>query len=435
MYFAFHINTDKSSRTENKEAVAVTVSRTDPDYWIANYVTAAEYDHLFSDQLCSFVMSNVNYFSSDAVTSERYNDFRPAAGNIDTESDYPDFRTVFNAYDRSAFEHICDFFECNLWSLAESAVDYVKSTPDPTVEGFRLVFREYDPLLFFDSYFLHWGKCIHERSDELTELRKRDNLFEETIEALYPYAILQAYARAYAHDYDTWGDPRKFFNAFSSYFVPHTPQSKNECLFTARSSFLDQFMRAPKEESLYWAQEYLSPIQDMTDCRKTDEHLIGCFSYSDMLFYMFQIASEKGLRLNRCLNCKKFFFAVKRTDTKYCGRLLHAGTTPVTCRSAGPNFNYEIQRRDSESIRLERKIYNLLRNRHIRHPENQDYKQAFDDFKAENSKRKFQYSATAKLLDELDLTQPNEKFGSDDKGIDSYTAWLLDTLEKCKKNG
>ena len=63
MYFAFHINTDKSSRTENKEAVAVTVSRSDPDYWIANHVTAAEYDHLFSDQLCSFVMSNVNYFS------------------------------------------------------------------------------------------------------------------------------------------------------------------------------------------------------------------------------------------------------------------------------------------------------------------------------------------------------------------------------------
>lgn len=31
MYFAFHINTDKSSQAENKEAIAAIVSLNDPD--------------------------------------------------------------------------------------------------------------------------------------------------------------------------------------------------------------------------------------------------------------------------------------------------------------------------------------------------------------------------------------------------------------------
>ena len=67
MYFAFHINTDKSSQAENKEAIAAIVSLNDPDSWIADYITAAEYDDLFSEQLCNFVDAHANYSASDVA--------------------------------------------------------------------------------------------------------------------------------------------------------------------------------------------------------------------------------------------------------------------------------------------------------------------------------------------------------------------------------
>lgn len=436
MYFAFHINTDKSSQAENKEAIAAIVSLNDPDSWIADYITAAEYDDLFSEQLCNFVDAHANYSASDVALNGSYHNFHAEnlCGNEATDVYFHSYHVVFNEYGHSAFEHLCDFFECNLWELAQKIVSYLKDTATPSIDAFRLVFREYAPLLVFDSFFLGWARCIHEQTDELEKLRNRDDLFEMAVEALYPYAILQTYACAYAHDPDKWRDAGKFYNIYSPNFSAHTSQPERDSLTTSRNHVLEQFMRAPKEESLYWAQEYLTALQAVPDCRKTDEHLVGCFSYCDMLFHMFRIAFEKSFRLNRCANCNKFFFAIKRTDTKYCGRTLYAGTIPVTCRTAGPNFNFENQRRNNAAIRLERQLYNLLRNRHIRHPENMEYKQAFEAFTEENRRRKAQTATTEKLLKEFFKDQEEPKSDSDHPEINnSYTAWLISELDKYKK--
>lgn len=85
-----------------------------------------------------------------------------------------------------------------------------------------------------------------------------------------------------------------------------------------------------------------------------------------------------------------------------------------TCRVIGPNRVYHDRVAKSETLKNERRLYNLLLNRCKRHPENPENKINFDHFVAENKKKK------AAIKKDESLEQ-------------HYDAWLMEMLHKYRK--
>ena len=151
-------------------------------------------------------------------------------------------------------------------------------------------------------------------------------------------------------------------------------------------------------------------------------------------FICSRIAFEKSFRLNRCANCNKFFFR----DQAHRHQILrpyivcrhNSGNLP-NCRS---NFNFENQRRNNAAIRLERQLYNLLRNRHIAILKTWNISKLSKRFTEENRRRKAQTATNGKMLKEFFKDQEEPKSDSDHPEINnSYTAWLISELDKYKK--
>lgn len=425
MLFSILLNTNKQAAFNNEEVFGCFIKLSENNYWMVKH-RVGEYVNL-AEQYTSFAMDTPEELLVGLM--KRYT---PVPG-LDTDSIVigPDVFTTeyrplipLNTLQRKpAFSLLSDFLDCDLQKLMNDIIHYFETTEIHTPQSFIEIFRPFDLHIIYENLFLDELKGIINGESDTVGLSKMNHadLTSAVMGCFKPYFALQAFGLAYFSDPEVHGNLLKF-DHFCNLF--HSFQYKDD---TIADSFAEKavgksaqnkpnqllldFIRNPK--SIDAAKELLETIPSASPDFDNNDHFFCCQSYSDLLYSQFRLIIMNGLLLKRCANCGKYFVAIKRTDMEYCNR--PSPQDPErTCRVIGPNRVYHDRVAKSETLKNERRLYNLLLNRCKRHPENLENKINFDHFVAENKKKK------AAIKKDESLEQ-------------HYDAWLMEMLHKYRK--
>lgn len=108
-----------------------------------------------------------------------------------------------------------------------------------------------------------------------------------------------------------------------------------------------------------------------------------CLNISDYMTVSFLQLIENNYLILKCKNCNKYFIPYKRTDTYYCDRISPQDTSK-TCKQYGADKAWWIRTKDENDwYNLYRKIYQSFQVKSKRNPNNPQFKQNYDNFRAE----------------------------------------------------
>jgi len=92
---------------------------------------------------------------------------------------------------------------------------------------------------------------------------------------------------------------------------------------------------------------------------------------------------NQNILIRKCKNCGKYFIPRKRSDAKYCDN--PAPQAPdKTCKEYGGRAAWEQTLRENDAAGLYRKIYMARQMAAKRHPDEMEYQEAFEMFKAQS---------------------------------------------------
>lgn len=107
-----------------------------------------------------------------------------------------------------------------------------------------------------------------------------------------------------------------------------------------------------------------------------------CLNISDYMTASFLQLIENNYLILKCKNCHKYFIPYKRTDTYYCDRISPQDNTK-TCKQYGADKAWWIRTKDENDwYNLYRKIYQSFQVKAKRNPNNPQFKQNYDNFRA-----------------------------------------------------
>ena len=108
-----------------------------------------------------------------------------------------------------------------------------------------------------------------------------------------------------------------------------------------------------------------------------------CLNISDYMITTFLQIIENNYLILKCKNCNKYFIPYKRTDTYYCDRISPQDNTK-TCKQYGADRAWWIRTKDENDwYNLYRKIYQSFQVKAKRNPDNPQFKQNYDNFRAD----------------------------------------------------
>ena len=107
-----------------------------------------------------------------------------------------------------------------------------------------------------------------------------------------------------------------------------------------------------------------------------------CLNISDYITASFLQLIANNYLILKCKNCNKYFIPYKRTDTYYCDRISPQDNTK-TCKQYGADKAWWIRTKDENDwYNLYRKIYQSFQVKAKRNPNNPQFKQNYDKFRA-----------------------------------------------------
>jgi len=113
-----------------------------------------------------------------------------------------------------------------------------------------------------------------------------------------------------------------------------------------------------------------------------------CLNINDYMITTFLQLIENNYLILKCKNCNKYFIPYKRTDTYYCDRISPQDNTK-TCKQYGAEKAWTDRTKDENDwYNLYRKVYQSFQMKAKRNPNNTQFKQNFDNFRAEANKWK-----------------------------------------------
>lgn len=108
-----------------------------------------------------------------------------------------------------------------------------------------------------------------------------------------------------------------------------------------------------------------------------------CLNISDYMITTFLQLIENNYLILKCKNCNKYFIPYKRTDTYYCDRISPQDNTK-TCKQYGADKAWWIRTKDENDwYNLYRKIYQSFQVKAKRNPNDPQFKQNYDNFRAD----------------------------------------------------
>lgn len=113
-----------------------------------------------------------------------------------------------------------------------------------------------------------------------------------------------------------------------------------------------------------------------------------CLNINDYMITTFIQLIENNYLILKCKNCNKYFIPYKRTDTYYCDRISPQDNTK-TCKQYGADKAWWKRTKDENDwYNLYRKIYQSFQVKAKRNPNEPQFKQDYDNFRADANKWK-----------------------------------------------
>ena len=126
-----------------------------------------------------------------------------------------------------------------------------------------------------------------------------------------------------------------------------------------------------------------------------------CLNINDYMITTFLQLIENNYLILKCKNCNKYFIPYKRTDTYYCDRISPQDNTK-TCKQYGADKAWWLRTKDENDwYNLYRKIYQSFQVKAKRNPNNPQFKQNYDDFRAEANEWKKAVKEGTKTAEEF----------------------------------
>ena len=422
MIFASYLNTSKNALYSNDEIINCFIPYKKENDWIYHDRYGEKIDLMepYLDQMEDLPEMQFIHKLNDIgqIPGSNQDGFVISGAYPDQEYVFQPLIPLFPIKKAPAFTRIADTLDLNLNSLKENLVSIYRKGSGISTKDFIDVFQSYDPLLITIDVF--WGelKSIYDKENTLANLKARD--IEEIItDALEPLYALQAYGLAYSSSPDVYGDAERFDSFCNVYYKGFSFQNNSfvhsfsKGKKNLQKNLLNRFIQDP--ENLGLAVELIDTVPYSGENLRDGEYFFCCKSYIDLLYNCFRLMLMLKMPLKKCINCGKSFVAIKRSDMDYCNRPSPQDPERI-CRVIGPNKRYHQAVSESDTLKNERRLYNLLLNRCKRHPNDIIYRKNFDLFVAENKKRKKNWKKDAvihaeydKWLEEMILKYKKEK--------------------------
>jgi len=119
------------------------------------------------------------------------------------------------------------------------------------------------------------------------------------------------------------------------------------------------------------------------------EWFLGC------VLLELEVMINQNVPIRKCKNCGNYFIPSKRSDVKYCDN--PAPQAPdKTCKEYGGRAAWEQTLRENDAAGLYRKIYMARQMAAKRHPDQPEYAESFERFKAQSKQWKADVKASIK---------------------------------------
>ena len=386
MYFSALLNVDKRAATCNNETIATFLPLTENNRFLVSHRMGEQVDFLKTAYLGSSLEKLL--YLLPAQPSIPGIDSEPLVIQPESFSDKaPPIILLEPIQERPTFSLLSDFLNCDLLALVEAIYQYVKNVETHTVQGFLDVFTPFDRYIAYTPAFLEEACAIYYGREKAEGLITCDEIEEcppllnnELVSILKPFFALQCYAQAYFEDPEEFESIAKF-NLYYDQIIgpqslPHSP-TKRTTQLTKSEKLLHLYSLDPTNKEK--RQAFLSSVFHEENSLQQNEYYFCSFSYCDLLYSIFRMMLMQKMRLKRCLNCGRLFVAIKRPNIEYCS-LPSPQDPTMDCRSIGPIQQYQQRVVSNETLKLERKLYNLLLSRRKLHPENLENQQNFEAF-------------------------------------------------------
>lgn len=418
MYFSALLNVDKRAATYNNEIIASFLPLTEKNRFLASHRIGEKVDFAKVDYPGSS-LEKLFYFLPEQPNLPGI-DGKPIVIQQQTFSDAAPYTILLEPLqERPTFSLLADFLNCDLAALIEAIMQYVKNDEEHTVQSFLNVFTPFDRYLAYTPGFINEANSIYMGLDKENGLIIFDNIENDSgslksqlIAILRPFFALQCYAQSYFECPSEFESVAKFDLFCNRMSLPQSTQHTSHTANTNQKEFeklLYCYSLDPSNKEM--RQAFISSILNEDNTLEQNEYFFYCFSYCDLLYSIFRMMLAQKMRLKRCLNCGRIFVALKRPNIEYCSFPSPQDPT-VDCRTIGPIQQYQQRVTSNETLKLERKIYNLLLSRRKLHPENPENQRNFESFTSEKSnwKKIIKRDNTKQAAYEAWLKEENEKY-------------------------